>query len=109
MTTTNTNEAAYANCYGYSDIIPYEIVRRVSDKTIEVREMKAEIDPTWKRDFIPGGFFGHTANNDSQKWMISSDETQPVIRIRKQKNGRWGKNGRFSLSNEPVRFYDFNF
>jgi hypothetical protein len=33
MTTLN-----YANHCGYSDVTPYEVVRVVSDKTIEVRE-----------------------------------------------------------------------
>ena len=32
----------YANRHSYSDIEPYEIVRRVSEKTIEVRPMKYE-------------------------------------------------------------------
>jgi len=100
---------AFANYQLGSDTIPYEVIRVVSDKTIEVRRMKAELDPSWKRDFIPGGFCGHTANNDSQKWIVTSDKTQPVIRIRKQKSGRWGKNGWFYLSDKPVYFYDFNF
>jgi hypothetical protein len=32
----------YANHYGYSDITPFEVVKVISDKTIEVREMDAE-------------------------------------------------------------------
>ena len=43
MTDTLTAHiASYANQYGYSDIEPYEIVRVVSDKTIEIRNMNAE-------------------------------------------------------------------
>ena len=30
-------EMQYANHIGYSDVNPYEIVRRVSDRTIEIR------------------------------------------------------------------------
>jgi hypothetical protein len=35
----------YANHLGYSDINPFEIVRRISDKTFEIRAMSAERDP----------------------------------------------------------------
>jgi hypothetical protein len=103
---TNLN---YANRYGYTDVTPYEVVRRISDKTIEVRRMDATVDPSWKRDFVPGGFFGHAANNESQKWIITSNPANEVIRIRKTKRG-WGFKGeKFNLSETPVYFYDFNF
>lgn len=105
-TATNLN---FANHHGYSDVNPYEIVRRISDKTIEVRRMDAVRDPSWNREFIPGGFFGHTANNDSQKWIITSNPTNEVIRIRLTKSGWRNKRMRFVLSATPVHFYDFNF
>jgi hypothetical protein len=100
----------YANHYGYSDIDPYEIVRVISDKTIEIREMKTERDDSVKLDFHVGGFSAHCSNQRDQKWTISSDETAPVIRIRLGKRGWKCPHGRkFSLSNEPVKFYDYNF
>lgn len=103
-------ELNYANRYGYTDVTPYEVVRRISDKTIEVRRMDATIDPSWKRDFIPGGFFGHTANNDLQKWIITSNSNNEVIRIRKTIKGTWThKRSRFVLASKPCNFYDFNF
>ena len=37
----------YANHHGYSDINPHEIVRRVSDKTLEIREMDAVRDDSY--------------------------------------------------------------
>ena len=78
----------YANCYGYTDVNPFEIVRIVSDKTIEVREMDAKPLP-WKRDFHVGGFFGHTSNQRDQKWEITSNENAVTFRIRKSKYGQW--------------------
>ena len=48
MTELTPHTASYANKYGYSDVYPYEIVRVISAKTIEVREMDAERDPNWK-------------------------------------------------------------
>lgn len=100
----------YANHYGYSDVNPFEIVRRISDKTIEVREMKAERDPSAKLEFIPGGFSAICTNDHDQKWFITSDPDAPVIRIRFGKQGWKDKHGRrFGLSDEPVKFYDHNF
>ena len=100
----------YANHYGYSDVDPYEVIRVVSDKTIEIREMKAERDDSVKMEFVAGGFAGHCVNQQDQKWHISSDESRPVIRIRLGKRGWKCPHGRrFSLSDKPKKFYDYNF
>ena len=109
MTNANTTALNYANHYGYSDVNPYEIVRRISDKTIEVREMRAERNTNWKPEFVPGGFVGTVVNQDSQRWIITSDPTAPIIRIRLTKRGWRSKNAQFELSNAPRKFYDFNF
>lgn len=100
----------YANHHGYSDVNPYEIVRVVSGKTIDVRQMHAEELP-WERDFHPGGFCGHTSNQHDQKWEITSDAALPIIRIRKHRDGTWQcpNKRKFLLSFEPRKFYDYNF
>jgi hypothetical protein len=100
----------YANYLGYSDISPFEIVRRISDKTLEIRAMSAERDPSWKPDFVPNGFCGHISNQHDQRWFISSDPDRPVVRIRLGKQGWKDRNGRrFELSDKPRKFYDYNF
>jgi hypothetical protein len=101
----------YANHYGYSDVNPYEIVRVVSNKTIEVREMDAERDESVQLEWVPGGFAGHCVNQRDQKWNIKSNPANPVIRIRlSAKKGWQDKHGRrFGLSDKPVKFYDYNF
>jgi hypothetical protein len=100
----------YANMLGYTDVEPFEVVKIISDKTIEIRAMDSEALP-WKRDFHPGGFFGHTSNQSEQKWNITSNENNPVFRIRLSKNKGWKNAGgsRFQLADEPRKFYDFNF
>jgi len=102
----------YANRIGYSDIYPYEVVRRVSEKTIEVREMDAVLDPACKKElqesFVPGGFLGHT-DNDLQKWIITSNPENRVERIRLHKDGKYYGSGMFVLADEPVKHYDYNF
>ena len=46
----------YAMHMAYSDVNPYEVIKVVSDKCIEIREMKAQLNPSYKPQFIPGGF-----------------------------------------------------
>ena len=102
----------YANHIAYSDVNPFEIVRRVSDRTIEIRAMNAErANPENKLGFVPGGFCGHHANQDEQEWTITSNPEAPVTRIRLQKDGKWRcKHGeRYVLGVKPVKFYDYNF
>jgi len=101
----------FANHYGYSDVNPHEVVRVISDKTIEVRAMNAEIDPTWKPEWAVGGFAGHCINQNTQRWNITSDETNAVFRLRLGRNGVWksADGRRFDLNDKPVRFYDYNF
>jgi len=100
----------YANHYGYTDVNPYEITRAVSGKCLEVRPMDSVLDPAWKPDIVVGGFSGHTVNNHSQQWIITSNPELPVTRIRKRKDGTWGKGSlRFRIEKRPVKFYDYNF
>lgn len=101
----------YANQIGYTDVTPYEVVRTVSPKCVEIREMGYELDPTWTPDVRIGGFVGHTVNNGSQRWIITSDDSASVIRIRQHKDGQWrdAYGSRYKLADEPMRHYDFNF
>ncbi len=100
----------YANLHGYSDVYPYEVVRVISDKTIEIRAMKCERDSTWKPNMIPGGFFAYCDNQDEQSWIIESDSSIATIRARKRKDGKWySAFGRHVLADKPKHFYDYNF
>lgn len=98
----------YANMSGYSDVKPFEIVRVISDKTIEIREMDAE-KGDWKPEFIAGGFAGRCVNQDDQVWNIKSNEANPVIRARRNKDGWKSSYGKHFLSTQPSKFHDYNF
>lgn len=103
---------SYANQIGYTDITPFEIIRTVSEKCLEIREMDAvRSNPENKLGFIPGGFCGHHANQDEQEWAITSNPENRVVRIRLRKNGQWRDkyDNRFVLSWKPKKFYDYNF
>lgn len=101
---------SFANLIGHSDIHPFEVVRHVSEKILEVRPMKSERDPTWKPAIISGGFAGHCTNQSEQRWIITSDEGASTIRLHKRKDGYFYYKGtRYSLEDKPRRFYDYNF
>ena len=95
--------------YGYSDVHPYEVIRIVSDNTIEVRAMKTEFDFS-ECEFIAGGFSAHCPNPSAQKATITSNENAPVERIRRGKKGwQMGKYMRFGITEKPSAHYDVNF
>jgi len=105
-----TTECKYANHYGWTDITPYKIVKHVSDKTLEIRRMKAERCGDWTPEFVQGGFSAICVNQTDQRWFITSDSEEPVLRIRRHKDGRWyHRQSLFRLAVEPIYFYDYNF
>jgi len=102
---------SFANHIGWTDVNPFEVVRVISEQTVEVREMKAHPLP-WDQKWEVGGFAGHCSNQRDQKWDIQRDLDAEVIRIRWSKaKGVWqDRNGRrFSMSDAPRKFYDYNF
>lgn len=100
----------YANESGYSDVYPYEIVKVVSENTIEIRPMDAERDYSAKLEWVSGGFVGHCVNQDKQKWFYKSNPNNPVKRIRRRKDGYFYNHcNRVYLEPAPRKFHDYNF
>lgn len=100
----------YANLHMYTDVVPYEVVRVISDKTIEIRQMDAELAPGEQPNILPGGFAGHCTNQRELKYTITSNPELPVIRARLRKDGYYHSIfGRHILNEKPIRFYDYNF
>lgn len=100
----------FANLVLWSDIEPFEVVRVVSDKCMEVRAMNAELSPEWSPVVVAGGFAGHCTNNNQQRWTYATNPDAPVFKIRLRKDGRWySQYGRHRISETPERFHDYNF
>ena len=103
----------FAIHYGWTDYNPFEIIRVISDRTIEIREMKATLSKHWKPIFEVGGFGGHCVNTRDQEWDIEPLPNMPIFRIRRSnKRGKpWrDKYGlQYSLSEYPYKYYDYNF
>tara|TARA_R110000737_G_scaffold248390_1_gene258396 strand:- start:66 stop:662 length:597 start_codon:yes stop_codon:yes gene_type:complete len=107
----DVREFTHVSQYGYSDVHAYEITKVISDKTIEIRAMTAKHDISHLKQYV-GGFSGHVENQRNQKVTYESDQSAPVVRIRKKKNNpeSWTSNGqRFGLTEAPYAFYDYNF
>ena len=100
----------YANESGYSDMYPYEIVKVVSENTIEIRPMDTERDDSVELKWVSGGFAGHCVNQAQQKWFYKSNPDNPVRRIRRRKDGYFYNHcNRVYLAQEPRKFHDYNF
>lgn len=105
-----SKENGYANYHSYTDVHPYEIVRVISDKTIEVRAMEYKLLNANELDFHVGGFSAHCSNQRVQKYEYVRNENNPVIRIRLRKDRNfWYKTMKFCLSETPYKFHDYNF
>tara|TARA_R110000824_G_scaffold400206_1_gene607235 strand:- start:1167 stop:1481 length:315 start_codon:yes stop_codon:yes gene_type:complete len=100
----------YANRHGHTDIEPVEIVRVISAKTLEVREMRAS-ENLVELTFNVGGFSAHSPDQHKQAYKIVSDLDAPTYRIRRNGQGRWlDKYGRrHVLADKPINFFDVNF
>ena len=103
---------AFANKIGYSDVEPYAVANRVNAKTLVITPMTAtRADDGRDMGFAPGGFVGHFANQDAQRWHIERGPEVEFVHIRLHKDGRWydRDGGRYALAAAPRKFYDFNF
>lgn len=97
----------FANRTYHTDCVPFEVVKVVSDKTVEVRQMDTK-QIKFPQEFEAGGFCGHFYDNRSgQEYEYMSNPENPIERIRKGKKG-WG-NGKYHMADSPYKFYDYNF
>ncbi len=108
---TNPREIkAYCNRLGYTDVYPFEVVRTVSNITVEIRRMNTTLVKAPK-NFHPGGFCGHYSDNHDQEYTYESNLDAPVIRVRwSEAKKQWQHAGsRFSMDDTPYKFHDYNF
>lgn len=99
-----------ASRVGWSDQYPCEITKIVSDKCVEIRDMNAELDPSFKPNFVQGGFCGTVTNQHEQSYTYTSDPNGAVRRARKGKNGVWKlSNGSVIRFGKAHKFHDYNF
>tara|TARA_R100001244_G_scaffold131264_1_gene104302 strand:- start:3 stop:566 length:564 start_codon:yes stop_codon:yes gene_type:complete len=105
---------SFAYSKGYTDCSPFEVVRVISAKCVQIRAMDSE-QLEWKKDWSMGGFAGHLNNQRDQKWEITSNKDNHSFKIRfsNPKNGyaTWkdAHGNKYNMSEAPYKFYDYNF
>jgi hypothetical protein len=94
---------------GYSQSYPWVELSRTA-KTVTLAKVDVAPDPEWakKREFYPGGFAGHCANQSEQTWLFAGIDESRTKTIRLTKKG-WAYKGTRFTENRAVEFYDYNF
>ena len=98
----NLPEGEYVTETVYTDRRPYKVVKKTA-KTMVVAEVRVKNDPEWlaKKEFLPGGFCGHTPNQGEQTWIYEGVNEHSTKRIGKTKKG-WSPE-------QAVYHHDYNF
>lgn len=96
---------AYAHRRDERDVIPFEIIERISSQTLVVRDMICDLS----NDFKPRIVMGTCLNNDEQRWDIRPDPEGLSFRIRLLKDRRWKDvtGNRYTLDEHPERWHHF--
>ena len=88
--------AKFANQILGTDRYPFEILRMISPTELEIREIYTS---------------SRSRNMSEQKWSFSRDESNPLVIIKLNKEGKWidSENITYSLDVKPRRYHDFGF
>jgi hypothetical protein len=110
MNSTTAITVKYMNRHLYTDIQPFEVVSVApSGKTASVRQMDAVV--VKHPDLMGVGGFSAAWDNGTAKHEITSNQSNPSIKVRLHKDGWWrdSAGNRYSPSAEPIKYYDRNF
>lgn len=104
--------------FHYTDRDAWEVIEVISPRRIKIRELDSECIKKPK-DFHPGGFCGHFADNYDQDYKLSSNPNNKVkVLSWRSKAQRWcevGQQTRYSKfglhqkGEQAQKFYDYNF
>ena len=99
----------HAHVNHWSDVSPVTIIKKTA-QSMTVRFDKAELDPSWKPEWVAGGFSAVCLNNDDQKWIIEEDPNGKTETFRWHKRSNHFENGcGETLVPGWVKHYDYNF
>lgn len=103
---------------GYSDAHAGTVIKvSPNGKRVWIQRDKATLDPSFKPEFIPGGFAGHCTNQDEQTYTYERDPEGQVYEVSLRKwRGRYcwtakgcSPDGRQHAALGRREFYDYNF
>lgn len=83
---------------------------KVTKCSVTVQYDTATLDPSWKPEWIPGGFAGHCVNQDEQTYTYERNPNGRIETYRwSNKYGSYGTPGNLRLTKGRHEFYDYNF
>lgn len=92
----------------WSDVDPATVIKRTK-AMIVVRYDKAERDPSWVPEWIPGGFAAHCTNNEEQRWIITEDPDGRTERFYWSDRVGLFQKGDVRVTPGWYKRYDYNF
>lgn len=95
----------------WSDAHACTIIGRTA-KTLTIQRDKATRDPSFKPEWVPGGFSAICTNSEEQSWTYERDPDGEIIRCHwSEKDGCWraGSDGSIRISRGRHEHYDYNF
>lgn len=108
-----------ATVHGYSDSKAYTVIAvSKSGKQITLQEDTATLADGWKPEFVTGGFAGHCANQQDQRYTYAPNPDGLIVKasLRTRKNGEqaWVRVGDSVKGGSKVtagrrKFHDYNF
>ena len=107
----NTKVGDHVTMLHYTDRESFTVIKKTK-WTIVVQRDQQEIDHSkWKRVFHPGGFFGHTSNDQQQVWTVTPDPAGATKRFWADSSGVYHAEGakRPNVICGAHPFHDHNF
>ncbi len=94
----------------WTDRLCYTVLS-INKKFVVVQADKATKDPSFKPEFVRGGFSVHCTNNSEQQWNIKSNPKGAVKKFGVKMDGRLQASGsrKANVILGSHYFYDFNF
>ena len=95
----------------WSDRHAFTVIARTK-ATLTIQRDKAILDPSFKPEYVPGGFACHCTNSDEQSYTYERDPNGEIEKCRwSEKRGRWqtGSDGSICIIRGRHEHYDYNF
>jgi hypothetical protein len=109
ITPANVKVGQGVTVHLYSDSHAGTIIK-VTKASITVQRDKATLDPSFKPQWIPGGFSAICTNQHEQKWDYELDPKGTVYTFRwSKKFNSYGTPGNLRASKGRREYYDYNF
>ena len=98
----------HASVHLYSDDNPCTIIKKTAT-SLTVRYDKATRDPSWKPEWVTGGFSAICTNQESQRWIIEEDPDGSTETFRWHKKEAAYVHEGCILTPGWYKHYDYNF